>query len=394
MVIEMKEKLIRGIAAVLNCIYSVFKLFPVKKKITYISRQSHTLPTDFRLVIREVERRLPEYKQITLIKMIGKSIPEKIGYCFHMVRQMYHIATSEMLILDTYCIAVSLLRQRKSLIVIQMWHALGAMKKFGYSILDKEEGTSRSFAEAMRMHRNYSYVFSSSEFCSRFFAEAFQVPMSRMVVMPLPRLDLLYDVAYIETVKEKILKKYPQLSDCEKKTIVYAPTFRKESGDFEEKELAEAAERLAESVDYEKYNLVVKFHPLSGIVLKNKNVIQDATFSTIDFCHMADAVILDYSAVVFEIAMLGKPMYFYAFDYDTYMENRDVYIDFKKYVPGIITGEPQSLIKAIENNEFDLKRQTKFRNLMISRSKSGSYTGDTVDFFEKILREKQERKRQ
>lgn len=394
MVIEMKEKLIRGIAAVLNCIYSVFKLFPVKKKITYISRQSRTLPTDFRLVIREVERRLPEYKQITLIKMIGKSIPEKIGYCFHMVRQMYHIATSEMVILDTYCIAVSLLRQRKSLIVIQMWHALGAMKKFGYSILDKEEGTSRSFAEAMRMHRNYSYVFSSSEFCSRFFAEAFQVPMSRMVVMPLPRLDLLYDAAYIETVKEKILKKYPQLSEGEKKTIVYAPTFRKEGGDFEEKELAEAAERLAESVDYEKYNLVVKFHPLSGIVLKNKNVIQDTTFSTIDFCHMADAVILDYSAVVFEIAMLGKPMYFYAFDYDTYIENRDVYIDFKKYVPGIITGEPQRLIKAIENNEFDLKRQTKFRNLMISRSKSGSYTGDTVDFFEKILREKQERKRQ
>ena len=87
-------------------------------------------------------------------------------------------------------------------------------------------------------------------------------------------------------------------------------------------------------------------------------------------------------------------MYFYAFDYDTYMENRDVYIDFKKYVPGIITGEPQSLIKAIENNEFDLKRQTEFRNLMISRSKSGSYTGDMVDFFEKILREKQERKRQ
>ena len=250
------------------------------------------------------------------------------------------------------------------------------------------------FAKASRMHRKCCYVLSSSEFCSRFFAEAFQVPMSRMVVMPLPRLDLLYDAAYIETVKEKILKKYPQLSEGEKKTIVYAPTFRKEGGDFEEKELAEAAERLAESVDYEKYNLVVKFHPLSGIVLKNKNIIQDTTFSTIDFCHMADAVILDYSAVVFEIAMLGKPMYFYAFDYDTYMENRDVYIDFKKYVPGIITGEPQSLIKAIENNEFDLKRQTEFRNLMISRSKSGSYTGDMVDFFEKILREKQERKRQ
>ena len=46
----MKEKLIRGITAALNGIYSIFKLFPVKKKITYISRQSNVLPVDFDLL--------------------------------------------------------------------------------------------------------------------------------------------------------------------------------------------------------------------------------------------------------------------------------------------------------------------------------------------------------
>lgn len=390
----MKEKLIRGMAAALNCIYSIFKLFPVKKKITYISRQSNTLPLDFDLVIREMSRRHPEYQQVTLTKMIGKSIPEKIGYCFHMFRQMYHIATSEMVVLDTYCIAVSLLRQRKSLIVIQMWHALGAMKKFGYSILDKGEGTNHSLAEAMRMHRNYTYVFSSSEFCSQFFAEAFNVPRERMRVMPLPRLDLLRNPEHTEAVEKEILRQYPQLSDKRKKIIVYAPTFRKEGGSFEEKELEAAAEKLAKAVDYDRYNLVAKFHPLSGITLRNDNVIQDKKFSTIDFCQLADAVILDYSAVVFEIAMLGKPMYFYAFDYDSYMENRDVYIDFKKYVPGIITGDPQKLMTAIDGNETDPDRQKAFRDLMISRPKSGSYTEDVADFFEKALREQKERKRQ
>ena len=394
MVIVMKEKLIRGMTAVLNGIYSIFKLFPVKKKITYISRQSNVLPVDFDLVIREMERRRPEYQQVVLIKMIGKSMPEKIGYCFHMLRQMYHIATSEIVVLDTYCIAVSVLHQRKSLVVIQMWHALGAMKKFGYSILDKGEGTKRSLAEAMRMHKNYTYIFSSSEFCCRFFAEAFHASMEQMVVMPLPRLDLLFDPEHIANVKKKILSQYPRLADKTKKTIVYAPTFRKEGGSFEEKELEAAAEKLAKSIDYERYNLVAKFHPLSDVKLQNENVIQDKTYSTIDFCQMADAVILDYSAVVFEISMLGKPMYFYAFDYDSYMEGRDVYIDFKKYVPGIITGDPQKLMAAIDNNESDPRRQNEFRDLMISRPKSSSYTGDVADFFEKVLREQQERKRQ
>ena len=293
----MKEKLIRGITAALNGIYSIFKLFPVKKKITYISRQSNVLPVDFDLVIREMERRHPEYQQVTLIKMIGKSLPEKIGYCFHMFRQMYHIATSEMVVLDTYCIAVSVLHQRKSLVVIQMWHALGAMKKFGYSILDKGEGTKRSLAEAMQMHKNYTYIFSSSEFCCRFFAEAFNASIDQMVVMPLPRLDLLFDPEHIANVKKKILSQYPRLADKTKKTIVYAPTFRKEGGSFEEKELEAAAEKLAKSIDYERYNLVAKFHPLSDVKLQNENVIQDKIFSTIDFCQMADAVILPMTQI-------------------------------------------------------------------------------------------------
>lgn len=390
----MKEKLIRGAAVILNCVYSIFKLFPVKRKITYISRQSNVLPLDFQLVINEMEKRHPDYEQITLIKMIGKSIPEKIGYCFHMFRQMYHIATSQMVVLDTYCITISLLHQRKSLIVIQMWHALGALKKFGYSILDKDEGTSRSLAEVMRMHKNYTYVFSSSKFCSRFFAEAFDVSMDKMIVMPLPRLDLLCDTDQFLIVEKEILNSYPQLLDQKKKTIVYAPTFRKEDGDFEEKALQKAAEALAEIVDYEKYNLIVKFHPLSDIVLKHEKVIQDKIFSTIDFCRIADAVILDYSAVVFEIAMLGKPMFFYTFDYEAYMEKRDVYIDFKKYIPGTITEDPQKLMEAIYNNETNESQQQHFRELMISKPKNISYTNDVADFFEYVLQESHERERQ
>ena len=114
------------------------------------------------------------------------------------------------------------------------------------------------------MHKNYTYIFSSSEFCCRFFAEAFNASIDQMVVMPLPRLDLLYDSAHIANVKKKILNQYPQLMDKRKKIIVYAPTFRKEGGSFEEKELEAAAEKLAEAIDYERYNLVTKFHPLSG----------------------------------------------------------------------------------------------------------------------------------
>ena len=71
----MKKRLIGAAAFLLNCLYRIFKLLPVQKKIAYISRQSNTLSVDFRLVIREMEKRRPEYKNVTRIKMIGNGVP-------------------------------------------------------------------------------------------------------------------------------------------------------------------------------------------------------------------------------------------------------------------------------------------------------------------------------
>ena len=66
--------------------------------------------------------------------------------------QMKHaIATSKVLVLDSYCIAASILHHRKSLKIIQMWHAMGGYKKFGKSILDMEEGSSAKLADVMVM---------------------------------------------------------------------------------------------------------------------------------------------------------------------------------------------------------------------------------------------------
>ena len=74
----------------LNIIYSIFKLFKVKNKITFISRQSNTPNIDFILLSNELKS---EYEIIMLCKTLDKGIFNKIKYIFHMFKQMYHIAT-------------------------------------------------------------------------------------------------------------------------------------------------------------------------------------------------------------------------------------------------------------------------------------------------------------
>ncbi|UUT35738.1 CDP-glycerol glycerophosphotransferase family protein [Microbacterium elymi] len=103
-----------------------------------------------------------------------------------MLAQLYHVATSRALVIDTYAMVASLLRHGPGLTVVQIWHALGAFKKFGLSILDHEEGRDRRLAQAMRMHQGYDVVLASGPECRPAFADAFGTSIDNVTVAPLP----------------------------------------------------------------------------------------------------------------------------------------------------------------------------------------------------------------
>lgn len=347
----------------MNFLFSIMKLFPVQNKIVYISRQQNDTPLDFQLLIDEIRKTHPEYKQVVMTKMIGESLAAKLGYCFHICKQMWNIATAKAAVIDTYCIPICVLKQRESLVVVQIWHALGALKKFSYSILDQDEGRSSKVAKLMHMHENYTYVLTSSETCKPFFQEAFHVREEQMKVIPMPRVDYIVSPEVERDMVERIYTKYPQLKSTEKKIIVYAPTFRKYHVDFEQ-----AVQNLVDEIDFDKYELIVKLHPLSEIEINNPCVIEDHDFITHDIFRIADYVIVDYSAVVFEAALLNKPMFFYTFDYDKYQDKRNFYIDFRKEMPGVISGVAKEIIRAINQERYDLNEIKEFTDRMIQRN--------------------------
>lgn len=367
----------------LNVLYSFIKLLPVQNKITYISRQMNVEPKDFTLVIDGVNKKTSDFKQVVLAKKIPDGLVGKIGYCFHMLEQMYHIATSRAVVLDTYCIPVSLLKQRESLIVIQMWHALGSFKKFGYSVLDQKEGSSSKIAKLMKMHHNYTYVLTSSDYCAPYFAEAFNVSMDKMRVFPLPKTDLLVDPVLKQQAMDKIFVKYPHLKTTNKKIVVYSPTFRKN----DDTPLKEAMLKLIDKLDFDKYELIIKKHPLSTFTIDDERVIDDTSFTSLEFFHLADIIISDYSAVIYEAAMLNTPICFYAFDCEEYMDSRNFYLDYYKDMPGPIVKTAEEMVALFDSGTLDTSRISAFKEQMIASCKK-SYTEDFVDFLLKEIDKK------
>src|SRR5699024_935884 len=67
-----------------------------------------------------------------------------------------------------------------------------------------------------------------------------------------------------------------------------------------------------------------------------------------------------YSSLLFEYAILHKPMIFYAFDLETFKKNRGLTIDYENFVPGPVVKTNTELIKRIKENNFDLERVKDF----------------------------------
>lgn len=382
MITKIKLRIIKLGIAGLNGLYAIIKLLPARKKVTMISRQSNVPSDEFLMIRKGIKLKDKRVRVVllchTLDGGVNSALTDKVKYGFHMLVQMVHIATSRVVILDTYCMVISILNHKKSLKVIQMWHSMGTMKKFGYTSLDTEEGSKSELAYAMKMHRNYDYIFASAEAYKDHLAKGFNCDADKILTMPLPRLDLLKSAKYEQRVRERIYSRYPELK--EKPVILYCPTFRKH-----EEEFGQALKKLTAAVDHEKYNFVVKLHPLSE-AKPGDEVITAEEFTSFEMLFAADYVISDYSCIVYEAAVRRIPLYFYNFDMELYADGRGLAIDYNNELPGPISCDAGKIIAAIESGDYDMEALAAFSDKYVTPTEHA--TKDIVDFVFSLMEKK------
>ena len=326
----------------LNLAYLPMRLLPRRRKVVMISREHEIVPEDFIDLQAAIERADPGVRVVTLVRMVPPGYLAKLGYAVHLLEQLYHVATARVLIVDTYAMVASLLRHGRGLTVVQIWHALGAFKKFGLSILDQPEGRDARLAAAMRMHQGYDLVFASGEACRAPYAEAFGVTPQRVEIVPLPRVDRLVDPASAAATRTDVYDVHPHLRD--RSIVVYAPTFRLDGS------VAVDVVALASALDEAGFHLVVKLHPLMPRDF-GPDVDTAPGFSTQELLQVADLFVTDYSSALYEAATLGIPTYFLAPDLDEYIAARDFYLDYRRELPGPIVRDIGGLVAAIRAGE-------------------------------------------
>ena len=85
----------------LRFLYVPFKLLlKPENKVTMLTRQSNSKPISYSLIEKALRERDESVKIVILAKKLEGNIIKKLGYCFHILVQMYHISTSKIIIVD------------------------------------------------------------------------------------------------------------------------------------------------------------------------------------------------------------------------------------------------------------------------------------------------------
>lgn len=309
-------------------VYAVMKLLPAQRKVVLITREPRQITVDFALLKEAIERKHPDHRVVVIKhkKLSAAYIPKAF-------REMYHLATCAGCLVDGYIIPVSILKHRKDLRIGQIWHALGALKKFGHLASGTREGPHPRVAATMRMHQNYTFVSASGQVPASIYTAAFGIPAERVWPLGMPRVDYLLDEQRMAARRQKVLDHYPQLQASREaggRTVLYIPTFRR--GQYVP--YTKVATAFAEE---DASTLVLLPHPIDKSPLpEGGRTIIGTAFGVLDWLAVADVVITDYSAVTYEAALRNIPLVFWPYDMGDYLEARGLAVDYTSEVPGPI----------------------------------------------------------
>lgn len=231
--------------------------------------------------------------------------------------------------------------------IVQLWHANGAIKQFGWG---DPKTKHRSQADQRRFQRVYDqfddYVVAS-EAMGTVFQESYRVPASRMKLLGYPRSDRFASKVWREAAIDRIDQVAPDLRHH--RVILYAPTYR-EDRTFE---LSSALKQALMADD--KAVVVVKLHPVMQQAEQqfqqtaNSRVRFYPQLSTTDLLTVAETLITDYSSVAFDYSLLptAHSLLFYMSDLEDYQHNPGIQPNFLRWLPAAPLRTPAELKQAI-----------------------------------------------
>lgn len=304
---------------VLPIVYNIYAVKPVKRGTVLLADAHHD---EIPFSMTAMKRALDKQENLQVSEMYWNN--ENCS-AMQMLRNMFRFmkvyATTQTVILCDNFLPAASCRKRRGTKVIQLWHAGGALKKFGYDT----EADIPSYYKGNVM-ANCNLVTVSAKRCIEPFAGAMRLPRQRIRAAGISRTDLYFDENFNRECRERFFEKYPEAKG--KKIVLWAPTFRGNPGVAGVRGLREiqrASERLKET-----HYFIIKLHPHTQVHLPESN----CDIPSEELLPVTDVLITDYSSILFDAMVYRLPIILFVPDLQEYMDKRGFYLDYRE-VPGV-----------------------------------------------------------
>lgn len=267
--------------------------------------------------------------------------------------------------------------KRRNIVYINTWHGV-PMKLLGF---DNTKGYSFNNKDA----ETFDLMIAAGNYDLPIMKSAFQVKNDNVKVTGYPRNDILF-TCNREDIKKRTKEELGVPCTC--KVILYAPTYR----DFNKTTSGDVIFELPISVEnfsntLGDYRLWVRMHELIDIKeYGDANVIDVTGYeSNYNLLLAADILISDYSGIIFEYALLEKPIIIFGYDYEEYIEKRGLYVDIERDFPFHFSRTEYDLLEYIKNMDYEEECE-KTRNFKKKYNLiEGNATGRVVDEIRSLL---------
>lgn len=340
-----RTKLRRGIT--FSVLYPMMRMLPLKKKtIVFESFWGSFFNDSPKAMYEYLLKTHPDFKFVWFF--VNDQTPihgPAVRVRRFSFKYWYYMATAKFLIQNTNF--PNQYSKRAGQIEVETLHGT-FMKVMGFDEPHFKNGSAKIQKNFTKRNNRWDLMSVPSDYMARTATRAFDYP-HELVRSGFPRNDTLFtnnNVNYKEKIKSSLG------ISLDKKVILYAPTYRDGNDSFDfELDLEKMQQTIGDD-----YVVLVRLHYFvahAHSFLDQVGFVYDVSdYPDInDLYLISDALITDYSSVMFDYGYLKKPMIFFAYDKDWYLnpQNRGVYLNYEDTVPGPILKTTDEIIETLKN---------------------------------------------
>lgn len=243
--------------------------------------------------------------------------------------------------------------KKKQTIYLNTWHGT-PLKLIGNAVSGRKDFD----------FSNIDIFCYSGEYEKEIYKKDFNVLEKSLFLASLPRNDELYNVT-----KKKIeeYKNFLNIPD-NKKIILYAPTWR-DSTDNGKNYIIDPPinMKFLQNELQEEYVLLLRTHAYTNKIngIEFNDFVRDySSYPEVnDLLIVADILISDYSATIFDFSILERPIICFGYDYKQYSTERGFYIDLEKELPSGVMKTQEELVRKIKIMDYqkECKKTANFK---------------------------------